>query len=154
MANPITDINPATGSSRPQTMLHGEVLDYNHGKGGATFKVEGRGFNNSTEVVNIVHEYGLENEQGLFIAMKIQNSRGGGLPIEMKTEANFVLVPRQQQKSITGSGRFSVSKIQTESYSYGPSGTSSRDDDRGVFMVAERDGPLTIEHKKDTVGNG
>ncbi|KAJ7980365.1 hypothetical protein O6P43_003649 [Quillaja saponaria] len=174
MANPITDINLATGSSRPRTMLHGEVLDYNHGKGDATFKVEGRGFNNSTEVVNIVHEYGLENERGLFIAMKIQNSRGGGLHIEMRTEANFVLVPRRQQKSITGSGSFSVSEIQTESYSYGPSGTTSRDDDRGVFIVekaigngcvrmlrithkyynAERDGPLTIEHKKDTVGNG
>ncbi|KAJ7980363.1 hypothetical protein O6P43_003647 [Quillaja saponaria] len=153
-------------SSCPRT--HAEILRYNHGKGGASFKVEGRGFNNSNEVVNIKHDYGLENEQGhgieqgSSIGMTIKKSRLGGLQVDVNISANFVMVPERQQRSVTGGGRFSVSEIQTERYSYGPS-------NQGLFIVerargnngcvrmlrimhkyynTESDGPLIIEHKK------
>ncbi|KAJ7980359.1 hypothetical protein O6P43_003643 [Quillaja saponaria] len=143
-------------------------FDYNHGKGGASFKVEGRGFNNSTEVVNIKHDYGLKNEQGLEykqgfgIGMTIKKSRRVGLQVDVNISANFVMVPERRQRSVTGGGRFSVSEIQTESYSYGPS-------NQGLFIVerargnngcvrmlrimhkyfnTESDGPLIISHEK------
>ncbi|KAJ7980362.1 hypothetical protein O6P43_003646 [Quillaja saponaria] len=148
---------------------HTEIVDVNHGKGWASFRVEGKGFNNSIDVVSIKYDYHAQNNLGLSIGLTIQKSSDGGLHFDGVTEANFALEPKMHQRCVSGEGP--VSEIRTQSYSYGPSGTKM--DDQGLFTIeegignacvktvcithkygnTERDGPLTVGHTVLPKGN-
>ncbi|KAJ7955205.1 hypothetical protein O6P43_021834 [Quillaja saponaria] len=137
---------------------HVESLDHDYG----SFSVEGKGFDNSTEVVNIDHGY-IAGTNCHRAFMRIQKSKSCGLWVEMKAMSDFPLVPKRHRRSVTGGGRFSVSEIQSETFSYGPCTIDqghlivekARGKNGSIKMLrvthkyynTERDGPLIICHR-------